>query len=338
MTKNIQITIPELPTGKLTESHFKRIESEIPSPKNDQVLLKTVMLSIDAANRAWMQGATYRPAIKPGDVMHGYGICQVVDSNGSLYENGDFVFAEIGWQQYRAMNTDELTPCPKHKHLSHLLSVLGIAGKTAHHGLMQVGKIKKGETLLVSGAAGSVGNLVGQIGKLKGAKVFGIAGGREKCEWLVNKVGFDACLDYKAGKLGKAISETCTKGVDVYFDNVGGNILQSALFNMNQHGRIVCCGAVSLYDGQPLAGPIGIPGLIVVKRLRMEGFIVFDFPDKDKEAENEIKNWIDKGQIKIYEDIISDLSQAPRALVGLLNGENRGKRIVEVAKTEDLKI
>ena len=336
MTKNIQITIPELPTGKLTESHFKLIEGEIPSPRENQVLLKNIMLSIDAANRAWMQGATYRQAIEPGDVMHGYGICSVVDPNGSHFKKGDFVFAEIGWQTYGVISATEITACPEHKPLSHLLSVLGIAGKTAHHGLVQIGKIKEGETLLVSGAAGSVGNLVGQIGKLKGAKVIGIAGGQEKCDWLANEVGFDACLDYKAGKLGKAIAQTCDKGVDVYFDNVGGNILQSALFNMNQRGRIVCCGAVSLYDGQSLAGPVGIPGLIVVKRLKMEGFIVFDFPEKDVEAENEIKTWIERGELKIYEDIITGLSEAPKALVGLLNGENRGKRMVEVTGVSNI--
>ncbi len=332
MKKNLQITIPELPTGKLTESHFNLVEDVIPSPAKGQVLLKNIILSIDAANRAWMQGTTYRKAIEPGDVMHGYSICQVEEPNGSHFKKGDFVFAEIGWQQYGAVNTHEITSCPDHKPLSHLLSVLGIAGKTAHHGLIQVGKVKEGETLLVSGAAGSVGNLVGQFGKLKGAKVIGIAGGKEKCDWLVDEVGFDACLDYKAGKLGKAIAQTCSGGIDVYFDNVGGNILQSALFNMNQHGRIVCCGAVSLYDGQPLAGPMGIPGLLVVKRLRMEGFIVFDFPDKDAEAENEIKTWIDRGQIKIYEDIIHGLSEAPKALVGLLRGENRGKRMIQVTK------
>ncbi len=330
MKSNIQITIPELPTGKLTESHFKLIESDIKPPKKGEILLKNIILSIDAANRAWMQGATYRQAIEPGDVMHGYGICQVEDANNSKFEKGDFVFAEIGWQQFGNISSQKVSVCPNYRPLSHLLSVLGIAGKTAHHGLFQVGKIKEGETLLVSGAAGSVGNIVGQIGRIKGAHVVGIAGGEDKCEWLVNEVGFDACLNYKAGKLGKAIAKTCPKGVDVYFDNVGGNILQSALFNMNKHGRIICCGAVSLYDGGPLVAPIGIPGLLVVKRLKMEGFIVFDFPDKDNEAENQIRNWIEKKQITVHEDIISGLSEAPRALVGLLNGENRGKRMVEV--------
>ena len=282
-----------------------------------------------------MQGATYRQAIEPGDIMHGYGICEVLDSNDTEFAKGDLVFGEIGWQTFGVLPSETLKTCPDHRPLTHLLSVLGIAGKTAHHGLIQVGKIKEGETLLVSGAAGSVGNLVGQIGRLKGAKVVGIAGGKEKCDWLVNEVGFDACLDYKAGKLGKAIAKTCDKGVDVYFDNVGGNILQSALFNMNKRGRIVCCGAVSLYDGQSLAGPVGIPGLIVVKRLKMEGFIVFDFPEKDKEAENEIKSWIEHGEIKIYEDIITGLSEAPGALVGLLNGENRGKRMVQVTEARN---
>jgi NADPH-dependent curcumin reductase CurA len=327
---NTQIVLIERPTGKLQESHFKIRQGPMPAAGADQVVARNILLSQDAANRAWMQGATYREAVKPGDVMHGYALCEVVESNSSEFQPGDLVLGEAGWQQYAALDSAKLRRAPDHRPLTHLLSVLGIAGKTAYYGLLNVAGIESGETLLVSAAAGSVGSIVGQIGKLKGARVVGVAGGSDKCAWVVDQLGFDGCIDYKGEDAPSALGRHCPGGVDVYFDNVGGDILQAALFAMNQRGRIACCGAVSMYDGGPLTGPVGVPGLLVVKRLRMEGFIVMDFADRDAEAESDLSAWTADGRLRVAEDVIDGLENAPRGLIGLLAGENRGKRMIRV--------
>jgi len=330
MADNTQIRLRERPTGRLAESHFEVRSGSMPAPEEGQALVRSVLLSIDAANRAWMQGPTYKSAVNAGDVMHGYAVCEVVESRAPELAAGQIVLGEPGWQEYAALPAQALQKAPDHRPLSHLLSVLGIAGKTAYHGLLNVAGIAEGETLLVSAAAGSVGSLVGQIGKRKGARVVGVAGGGEKCAWVRDTLGFDACIDYKNEELPAALAEHCPHGVDVYFDNTGGEILQAALFAMNDHGRIACCGAVSLYDGGPLAGPVGVPGLLVIKRLRMQGFIMSDFADRDAEAERDLASWLSEGSVTVVEDVIEGLENAPRALVGLLAGENRGKRMVRV--------
>lgn len=330
MADNTQIILLEKPTGKLTEAHFESRHAPIPTPQDGQVLLRSVLLSQDAANRAWMQGATYRSAVNPGDVMAGYAIAEVLESRAPGISKGDLVAGDVGWQEYAALDARAVTACSDHRPLSHQMSVLGIAGKTAYHGLINVPGIESGETLVVSAAAGSVGSIVGQIGKIRGARVVGIAGGREKCAWVCDALGFDACIDYKGEDVSSKLSELCPEGVDVYFDNVGGAILQSALFAMKLHGRISCCGAVSQYDGSNLSSPVGIPGLLVVKRIRMEGFIMSDFADRDAAAERDLANWAKTGRIKVVEDILEGLENAPRGLVGLLAGENRGKRMIRV--------
>jgi NADPH-dependent curcumin reductase CurA len=294
------------------------------------VVVRNILLSQDAANRAWMQGATYRAAVNAGDVMHGYALCEVVDSSVAEFQPGDLVTGEPGWQQFAALDASAILRAPDHRPLTHLLSVLGISGKTAYHGLLNVAGIEPGETLLVSAAAGSVGSLVGQIGGIRDARVVGVAGGAEKCAWVVDELGFDACIDYKGEDVRTALREHCPGGVDVYFDNVGGDILQTALFAMKPRGRIACCGAVSMYDGGARSGPVGVPGLLVVKRLRMEGFIVMDFADRDADAERDLSQWAKSGQLKVVEDILDGLENAPRGLIGLLAGENRGKRMIRV--------
>jgi NADPH-dependent curcumin reductase CurA len=330
MADNTQIVLVERPSGRLQESHFEIREGQMPVPADGQALVRNILLSLDAANRAWMQGPTYKDAVNPGDVMHGYALCEVVESRSSQHHPGDLVLGEAGWQEYAVVDAAALRPALPHRPLTHQLSLLGIAGKTAYHGLLNVAGIAAGETLLVSAAAGSVGSLVGQIGKIKGARVVGVAGGREKCAWVVDELGFDACVDYKGEEVPRALAEHCPQGIDVYFDNVGGNILQAALFSMRQHGRIACCGAVSMYDGGPLTGPIGVPGLLVIKRLRMEGFIVMDFADRDADAERDLTAWNADGRLKVAEDVIDGLQNAPRGLIGLLAGENRGKRMIRV--------
>ena len=330
MTTNTQILLAETPRGKLSESHFEVRQGEVPSLSDGQVLVRSVLLSLDAANRAWMQGATYKSAVEPGQIMHGYALGEVMESRSSRHAVGDIVMGELGWQEYAAMDAKTLNPVGDHRPLSHYLSLLGVAGITAYHGLLTLFGVEKGETLLVSAAAGSVGTLVGQIGKIKGARVVGIAGGPEKCDWVQQELGFDACIDYKNAKMSSALREHCPSGVDIYFDNVGGDILQAALFAMSLNGRISCCGAVSQYDSATPKGPLGVPGLLVTKRLTMRGFIASDFPDHDAEAMRDLGAWAASGQLKVVEDILEGLESAPRGLVGLLAGENRGKRMVRV--------
>jgi NADPH-dependent curcumin reductase CurA len=330
MGENLQILLREKPNGKLTPEHFEQRTVALPIPKDGEVLVRSVLLSLDAANRAWMQGATYKAAVNPGDVMHGYAIGEVVESRSPDFTPGDIVGGELGWQEWAVLPARTLRACPDHRPLSELHSLLGIAGFTAYHGLLNVSGIKEGETLLVSAAAGSVGSLVGQIGKIKGARVVGVAGGKEKCAWVVETLGLDACIDYKNDDLPAALKAHCPKGVDVYFDNVGGPVLQAALFAMRNHGRIACCGAVSQYDSAAPRSPAGIPGLLVTKRIKMEGFIVMDFAAKNEAAVADLTAWSKSGKLKVAEDIVPGLANAPSGLVGLLAGENRGKRMVRV--------
>jgi hypothetical protein len=332
MADNLQILLMERPRGPLEEKHFATRSAPVPAPADGQVLVRTVLLSLDAANRAWMQGATYRAALEAGQVMSGYGVGEVVESCSPRFASGDHVLGELGWQEWCAADAKGFARCSAHRPLSHQLSALGVAGKTAYHGLIHVPGIAAGETLLVSAAGGSVGSIVGQIGKIKGARVIGVAGGREKCDWVVRELGFDACIDYKHDDLPAALKRVAPEGIDVYFDNTGGPILQAALFAMKLHGRISCCGAVSQYDVAAPKSPAGIPGMIVVKRLRMEGFILSDFTDRDAEAERDLSEWVRTRQLKVVEDIIDGLENAPRALIGLLAGENRGKRMIRVVR------
>ena len=330
MADNVQILLMERPRGPLAETHFATRSVPMPAPGDGQLLVRTLLLSLDAANRAWMQGATYRAALNAGELMSGYGIGEVVESRSPKFARGDVVMGELGWQEWCAGDAKGFARASAHRPLSQQLSVLGVTGKTAYHGLLNVPGIAAGETLLVSAAGGAVGSIVGQIGKIKGARVIGVAGGREKCDWIVRELGFDACIDYKNDGLPAALKRAAPEGIDVYFDNTGGAILQAALFAMKQRGRISCCGAVSQYDVAAPKSPAGVPGLLVVKRLRMEGFIVMDFADKDADAERDLSAWARSGQLKVIEDVIDGLEHAPRGLIGLLAGENRGKRMIRV--------
>ena len=330
-TSNRQILLVEKPTGKLGPEHFKMSEGGIPEPKDGEALLRVRYISLDAANRAWMHGATYRAAVETNTVMAGGGIAEVVSSKDASLAPGDLVFGDTGWQDFAAVPAKHLSKMPKLEPMTHLLSVYGIAGLTAYFGLLDVGKPKAGETVVVSAAAGSVGSIVGQIAKIKGCRVVGIAGGKDKCDWLTSELGFDAAVDYKDGATFRALKAAAPGGIDVYFDNVGGEILEACLAQMNLHGRIACCGAISQYDGAPSAtGPRGVPGLIVVKRLTMQGFIVMDYMKQRDTALAELQGWVASGKLKVQEDVIDGLENTPAALIGLLAGENRGKRMIRV--------
>jgi NADPH-dependent curcumin reductase CurA len=328
---NRQILLVEKPSGKLGPEHFKLSNAAIPEPKDGEALLKVLYISLDAANRAWMHGATYRSAIEANSVMAGGGIAEVVASKTPGFAAGDLVWADTGWQDYAALPASHLSKMPKIEPMTHLLSIFGVAGLTAYFGLLEIGKPKSGETVVISAAAGSVGSIVGQIAKLKGCHVVGIAGGKDKCQWLTSELGFDAAVDYKDGAVFKALRAATPKGIEVYFDNVGGDILEACLPQMNNYGRIACCGAISQYDGAPSAhGPRGVPGLIVVKRLVMQGFIVMDFMAQRDKALADLQAWTSSGKIKVQEDVIDGLENTPKALIGLLAGENRGKRMIRV--------
>ena len=330
-TVNRQILLVEKPTGKLGPEHFKMAEGAIPEPKDGEVLVRARYISLDAANRAWMHGATYRAAVEANTVMAGGGIAEVVSSKAPGFSPGDIVFGDTGWQDYAAVPAKHLTRMPRMEPMTHLLSVYGIAGLTAYFGLLHVGKPKEGETVVVSAAAGSVGSIVGQIARIKGCHVVGIAGGKDKCNWLTRELGFDAAVDYKDGATYKALRAAAPKGIDVYFDNVGGDILEACIALMNNRGRISCCGAISQYDGVPSAhGPRGVPGLIVVKRLTMQGFIVMDYMNERDQALKDLQSWVASGKLKVQEDVVNGLENTPQALIGLLAGENRGKRMVKV--------
>lgn len=328
---NRQILLVEKPAGKLGPEHFKLTNAAIPEPREGEALLRVRYISLDAANRAWMHGATYRSAVEANTVMAGGGIAEVVTSKAPGLAAGDLVFGDTGWQDYAAVPAKHLTRMPKVEPMTHLLSIYGIAGLTAYFGLLEIGKPKQGETVVVSAAAGSVGSIVGQIARIKGCHVVGIAGGKDKCHWLTSELGFDAAVDYKDGAVFKALRTAAPKGIDVYFDNVGGDILEACLPLMNNYGRISCCGAISQYDGAPSAhGPRGVPGLIVVKRLVMQGFIVMDFMAQRDKALADLQAWTSSGELKVQEDVIEGLENTPQALIGLLAGDNRGKRMIKV--------
>ena len=329
---NRQILLDRLPQGdKLTPEHFRLHQGERPVPQPGQALLKTRYISLDAANRAWMQGATYRAALEGGQVMAGGALAEVVETDVPHLKPGDLVFADTGWQDYAVVPANRLVKLLDLKPETHLLSVYGVAGLTAYFGLLECGQPKAGDTVVVSAAAGSVGSIVGQIAKLKGCRVIGIAGGADKCNWLTDELGFDLALDYKAGDLRRQVRAACPEGIDVYFDNVGGEIFEACLFAMKNHGRIACCGALSQYDGAaPPHGPRGIPGLIVTKRLTLRGFVVMDFAAQNDKALADLQGWVADGRLKVQEDIVDGFEQLPAALVGLLAGENRGKRMVRV--------
>jgi hypothetical protein len=319
------------PVGKIAEDTFQWVETAIPVPRDGEALVRTRMLSLDPANRAWMMGKTYRDALEPGRVMSGFAIGEVVESKAPGLAKGDIVEGDWGWQDYAALPVRQLAKRDTKAPLELLIGPLSVTGLTAYFGLLEVGRPKPGDTVLVSAAAGAVGSMVGQIARLAGCRVIGTAGGQDKCDWLTAELGFDAAVDYKAGGTRRALAAACPDGVDVYFDNTGGPVLEAALSLMNLRGRIVCCGNVSQYDVEkPAPGPMAVPGLVVTKRLRMEGFIVMDFYDRRAEAEARLAKWVADGQIKAIVDVVDGLENAPAALIGLFGGENRGKRAVRI--------
>jgi len=330
---NRQFHLVHLPDGPLAADCFKLAVATVPEPQDGDVLLKVRLISIDAANRAWMQGATYRDAIGTGTVMAARGVGEVIESRHPDFKVGDLAFGDCGWQEYAAVPGQSLMKQPHVTPLSNLLSVYGVSGMTAYFGVTEVAGARTGETVVISAAAGAVGTFAGQIAKILGCRVVGIAGGGEKCRWLTDELGYDAAVDYKSGPIGDSLKAACPDGIDVYFDNVGGEIFETALSQMKMHGRIACCGVISTYDtaSQPAHGPRGVPFLLVVKRLTMRGFIVSDFFGRRDQALAQLRAWVDGGRLKVIEDVVEGFENLPDALIGLLHGKNRGKRMVKVS-------
>jgi len=321
------------PKGTPTADNFELREIELPSLSDGMIRVKNRWLSVDPYMRGRMNDVkSYVPPFQLDQPMEGGAVGEVIESKAKGFKNGDLVVHMGGWRDEAVIPERMATKLPElGAQPQQFLGILGTTGATAYFGLLHVGKPKEGETVVVSAAAGSVGSIVGQIAKIKGCHVVGIAGGKDKCHWLTAELGFDAAVDYKDGALFKALRAAAPKGIDVYFDNVGGEILEACLPQMNNYGRIACCGAISQYDGAPQAtGPRGVPGLIVVKRLVMQGFIVMDYMKERDRALADLQGWVASGQLKVQEDIIDGLENTPKALIGLLAGENRGKRMVKV--------
>jgi NADPH-dependent curcumin reductase CurA len=315
--------------------NFEWREEPVPQVGEGEFLVRNLWLSCDPAQRAWMEIDTYIPAIPLGEVMLSGSAGEVVESKHPDFEKGDHVSGIFGWQDFAVSDGGSgifaVNKIPPGVDLTAALSLFGISGLTAYVGLLDIGQAKPGETVLVSGAAGSVGSLVVQIAKVKGCRVVGIAGGATKCEWLKNGLGIDGAIDYKGEDVPARIRKLCPKGVDVFFDNVGGEILDAALDQIALFGRVVLCGAISGYTNFEQRAGIRNTHQLVVRRGTMRGFLVFDHLDRTMEAITELAGWAAAGKIKNEVDVVEGLENAPEALNRLFTGQNLGKQLVKVA-------
>ena len=336
---NHQIRLAARPNGLPTREGWSFTNEPVVGPDEGGVLVKTQAISLDPAMRGWMnEGKSYIPPVGIGEVMRAGGIGTVIASKNTAFKVGDVVSCTPGVQEYLLVPAGEIKPSGLFKIDTRLgtpnqwLNVLGMPGMTGYFGLMDVGMPQHGETVVVSGAAGAVGQTVGQLAKIKGCRVVGIAGGPAKCEWVVKELGFDACVDYKAGEVKAGLKEHCPKGVDIYFDNVGGDILDAVLTRINRKARIIICGAISQYNNTtPVKGPANYLSLLV-NRARMEGIVVFDNVERFPIAVAELAGYLKDGRMKSKEDVVVGLNTFPETLLKLFNGENFGKLVLQVAE------
>ena len=330
---NRQWRLAARPVGFLKDSDFEWHEGQVPVPGEGEVLVRNIYISIDPTNRGWVgEQATYLPPVGIGDVMRGGTVGVVERSNNPAFPEGAHVQGLLGWQDYALSDGQGLTLLPENPNipLTAYMGLFGHIGLTAYFGLLDIGKPKEGDTLVISAAAGATGSLVGQIGKIKGCRVIGIAGGQEKCRWLTEELGFDAAIDYKSESVHEGLKKHCPEGINVYFENVGGKILDAALANLALKARIVLCGMISQYNAtEPVPGPYNFIN-ILVKRARLEGFIVLDYMNRAHEAVADLGKWLAEGKLKYRVDIVEGLDQAPAALNRLFEGSNTGKLIVKV--------
>ena len=334
---NRRIVLASRPQGAPSHDNFRLESADVPSITEGEVLLRAVYLSLDPYMRGRMSDAkSYADPVNIGDVMTGGSVCRVVDSRHPNFREGDWVLTLGGWQDYSVSNGEGLMPLGDNPSApSYALGVLGMPGFTAYMGLLDIGKPKSGETLVVASATGPVGATVGQIGKLKGCKVVGVAGGPEKCAYAVNELGFDACLDHKANDFAQQLKTACDNGIDIYFENVGGKVFDAVLPLLNTRARIPLCGMISRYNATELPpGPDRMSLLmqaILVKRMTVRGFIIFDdYGDHYPEFAADMQQWLAAGKMKYREHRVDGLENAPQAFMDLLEGRNFGKMVVQV--------
>lgn len=334
MTKlNRQWLIAARPTGRpLKDSDFEWAQKPVRDPQDGEVLLRSLYLGFDPAQKGWMENVGgYVAPTALGEVMRGSAIAEVMVSRSAGFQPGDKVMGQFGWQDHPTVSAGDIVKVEDGKLLTANLGVLGSTGMTAFFGLNKIGKPFAGDTLVVTGAAGATGSVVGQIGKISGCRVIGVAGGPEKCKWLVDELGFDAAIDYKTDDVRRRVRELAPEGINVLWDNVGGQIFNSLLGELALHARVVVCGGISRYElGQMPKGPENYFNLIF-KRASMSGFIVLDYQAEYPIARKRIGQWIEQGRIRYREDIQQGLENAPRTLMRLFGGENLGKQLLKVA-------
>jgi hypothetical protein len=334
--KNRRIVLASRPTGEANEDNFRLEEVSIPAPAEGEALLRTIYLSLDPYQRGRMdEGPSYAPSVQVDQVMEGGTVSEVVESKAADLRPGDLVVGRTGWQEYAVASGKALRKIdPARAPISTALGVLGMPGLTAYTGLLNIGRPKAGETVVVSAAAGAVGSVVGQIAKIRGCRAVGIAGSQAKCNYVVNELGFDACVDHHNEALEDDLKAACPAGIDVYFENVGGRVLEAVIPLMNQFGRVPVCGMIAHYNGTWLQrGPNRVPLLmraILVKRLTFRGFIVFDFNDQLPEFDRDMAQWLREGKIKYREDVVEGLENTVAAFRRFFTGQNFGKLLVRV--------
>ena len=326
---NRQWVLRSRPVGMVRESDFELKETPVPAPGDGQALVRNTHLAFEPAMRGWIEDRpSYMPPVVIGEVMRGMTVGEVVASNFEGLAPGDLVSGMAGWQEF-VLGGAMLTKLQRGMEPSFALSILGITGMTAYFGLLDVGKPEAGETVVVSGAAGATGSIAGQIAKIHGCRVVGIAGGPEKCRWLTGEAGFDAAIDYRSEDVGARLSALCPDGIDVFFDNVGGEILNEVLARIAQNARVVLCGAISRYNEVELPpGPSNYFNL-TVQRGRMEGFIVLDFVPRFSEAAGKLTAWCAEGRLVWQVDVQRGFENAPKAFLRLFSGANVGKQLLE---------
>lgn len=334
--RNRRIVLASRPHGEPTQENFRLEEAEVPEPGPGQMLLRTIYLSLDPYMRGRMSaGASYAAPVEIDEVMEGGTVSEVVASNIPKYKVGDIVLARTGWQEHALCDGEETRKIdPAHGPISYALGVLGMPGFTAYTGLLNIGQPKTGETLVVAAASGAVGSVVGQIAKVKGCRVVGIAGGGRKCRYVVDELGFDVCLDHREPDLPEHLKSACPDGIDIYYENVGGPVFEAVFPLLNNFARIPVCGLIAWYNEPgPFEGPDRLPVLmqnILFKRLTFRGFIVSDFNPQLPDFLNDVSGWLLDGKVKYREDVTKGLENAPKRLIGLLKGENFGKTLIQV--------
>ena len=329
---NRQVRLRKRPVGMVDDETFEVVEEPLADLGPGEYRVRVAYLSIDPTNRVWIrEEPSYLPPVQVGEVMRGGAVGEVIESRNDEFPVGSPVLGMLGWQEYATCGTDVVARIvPSGVPLPHLLSVYGATGITAYFGMLDVARPQPGDTVVVSGAAGATGSVAGQIAKIQGGRVVGIAGTPEKCEWLTNELGFDAAINYRTEDVGRRLHAVCPDGIDVFFDNVGGAILDTVLTQLAIGARVALCGAISTYNEADQPAPIHSYMNLVVKRARMQGFLVLDYLDRFPEAVLQLVAWVEEGRIRWRDHIVEGLGLAPRALNMLFTGENTGKLMVRV--------